>query len=427
MQRTVCIAVGRGCPRTYVDLARLRSYFEANSWVITRSISEADVIVMSTCGYVQEEEDMSLSYLKSIRRRQKTGAALIATGCLARLDPDRLASEYAAIPYAPSTEREIDDLIGASVPLSSVCDPPVIAPTLLDGARSLSGWQRFRAYSAVPERLPIQGAMWLRKAVKGQRKVPSYLGDDCFHIRVSKGCASECTYCVIRKAAGEQTSKPLARIQAEFQAAMAAGASRIRLVSEDVGAYGIDLGLSVVDLLRCLFETGPLPVCWDDFGPRWLIQHFTALAQLVASHPDRIIYAGFPVQSGSDRILGLMNRGHSAADVERCLTELRRVAPSLPLRTHVLVGFPGETRADFRKTLQLVHSVGFAEVASFVYSDRDGTVASGLPGHVPGVIKLARNCEFRCRFRAVSPKTALSGRPFSPTMPVDRMLLERRA
>jgi tRNA A37 methylthiotransferase MiaB len=231
------------------------------------------------------------------------------------------------------------------------------------------------------------------------RTLEADLGES-FHIRVARGCASECSYCAIRLGAGPIKSKPLSDIVNEFQTGLADGRRLFNLMAEDVGAYGQDIGLSVVDLLQALLEQpGDYRLTWSDFGPRWLIDQHIALERLLGLHSAKLGTIGFPIQSGSERILKLMNREYTAADAKRCLLALRRTAPQLRLETHAILGFPGESRRDFLDTCEMVKSIGFARVMPFTYSERPGTEAAQLPGALSHAAKALRTWEFRVRLR----------------------------
>jgi len=202
---------------------------------------------------------------------------------------------------------------------------------------------------------------------------------------------SKCTYCAIKFGAGPLRSIPLAAAVGEFRSGLSHGYDLFRLTAEDVGSYGQDIGLCIVDLLREL-NAGPenFKLLLDDFSPIWLVRYFPELLELFSTEHRRIKYICLPIQSGSERILQLMAREYTAEEARRCLLALKKAAPEIDLRTHVLVGFPGETEEDFAETLDFLKSVKFNLVSIYNYSERVGTEATTFPGKIPERVKLQR-------------------------------------
>jgi tRNA A37 methylthiotransferase MiaB len=203
---------------------------------------------------------------------------------------------------------------------------------------------------------------------------------------VATGCRNACTYCAIRFAKGAVVSEPREQVLEDVRRGIAAGNQRIVLVGDDTGSYGLDRGTDLGELL------GDLTALPGEFGlhvrnlePMGLLRVFDRLKAAVASGRIRAITV--PIQSGSDRILGAMGRKYRREPIMEALAELRRLNPELLILTHVLVGFPGETREDFRDTLRMVGSFDFDGVAPDCYSPRKGTVAAALEGQLPLVVR----------------------------------------
>ncbi len=138
-----------------------------------------------------------------------------------------------------------------------------------------------------------------------------------------------------------------------------------------------------------------------DFDTRWVIEYGDELRPLLAANAKRIARLAIPLQSGSDRILELMRRGHSGGDAKRALCDLRAALPRVVLTTHVLVGFPSETEADFQDTVALLRAARFDDVAVYDYTDRPGTDASLMTGKVPGRVIRSRNRRLRREFNGI--------------------------
>jgi len=151
------------------------------------------------------------------------------------------------------------------------------------------------------------------------------------------------------------------------------------LVADDIGPYGTDIGSSVAELLAGVFaRQEDFRLVLTDINPRYLIRCADEVTEILAANSRRIELLKVPVQSGSDRILQLMERAYSGHQLRRCLGELRRRAPQLPLDTHILVGFPGETDADFQETVDLLRVIRFDRIQAYWYSDRPNTPAAEM-------------------------------------------------
>jgi tRNA A37 methylthiotransferase MiaB len=215
--------------------------------------------------------------------------------------------------------------------------------------------------------------------------------DKVYNIRISRGCTGECTYCAIKFATGPIRSRPLDKILAEFQAGLKTGYSVFRFIAEDVGGYGQDMGLNIADFLSNICsQKGDFQLIWDDFRPNWLIQYFPQLIDLFTNNINRFGYMGFPVQSGSEGILKLMARGHTAEDAKECLLGLKTRLPNLDLTTHFIIGFPGETEADVFDTINLGKALDFKNITVYKYDTRPNTEAAQFPNKVSVIEKYKR-------------------------------------
>jgi tRNA-2-methylthio-N6-dimethylallyladenosine synthase len=211
-------------------------------------------------------------------------------------------------------------------------------------------------------------------------------------LSVQEGCDKFCTFCVVPYTRGAEMSRPVADIAAEARRLVVAGACEITLLGQNVNAWhgaapdGRIWGLgrlirhlAAIDGLARLRYTTSHPRDMDD--------------ELIAAHADEpklMPYLHLPVQAGSDRVLAAMNREHKAPDYLRLVERLRAARPDLALSSDFIVGFPGESEADFAATLQLVEAVGYAQAYSFKYSARPGTPAATMAGQVPEPVKAER-------------------------------------
>jgi MiaB/RimO family radical SAM methylthiotransferase len=319
---------------------------------------------------------------------------MVAFGCLAGINPEALREHGDLLTLPPSSIDRLDEVIGAEVKLGDVKPPNTVGAYVQDCSRCFGAVDKLGMKLGLWK--DIAHRAWLRARGGDGPNLLHTRYDHVFDITIAKGCNGECTYCAIRFATGPTRSKPIENVLAEFREGLAEGHTVFRLNAGDVGAYGQDVGSSIVELFRRIFSCeGSYKVIFDDFNPRWLIRYCPELLDVFAASADRLGYAGLPIQSGSERIIRLMRRGHTVADVERCLLKLREALPKLDIATHVLIGFPGESERDFLDTVELVRKVGFRHVQTYAYSDRPRTMAATLPNKVPEKVKDQRRLRFR--------------------------------
>lgn len=402
--RSVCIAFGLGCPRAQVDTARLCEYVSANGWSIADRVEEADFILVTTCGYSTDYEETSFSLLQSAERRKKAGAKLVVVGCLAGICDARLSETFGADVLASRSGPDLDAILGATVGFEDVADPGEIEPYVEQTSRHFEDAERhpgdnwFMAHlrgaltrTGIKERLSSGWRRGHQGAVAPSEHICS--------LRVARGCMGQCTFCAIRFGAGVLHSKPLETVLAEFDTGRARGYQEFTLIAGDLGCYGQDVGTNVAELLgEMMSRSADFKLTLLDFDMRWLIEYSDVLTDLFARHGARIRFLSLPLQSGSERILQEMRRGHTAAAAERALVTLRAACPEMALGTQILVGFPGETERDFDETLRILRVGQFDCVGIYDYQDRPKTEASRMPEKVPRAVIRSRSLRARREF-----------------------------
>ena len=386
-----------GCIRRALDSTKIYSYLIENDWTFTNNISAAEMVIVSTCGAVNKTEELSLIALENIAKKKSPSAKLIITGCLPKIDPEKIQ----AIPNLDDFEfiptRSLDKLdlaLDATVPFADIPDANLVTNEigLLD---YILAYRFFRhsfflsLYKRMStNRFFLKSALALTdglNAVKSkvglaerQKVVPYY------NIRIAEGCAFACTYCSIRFATGRLKSKPIDQIVAEFKAGLAQGHKLFQLVCEDTGSYGLDIGTTMPALLQRLLEIkGDYQLILIDFGGYWLVKYFDDLLPLFETNPDKIRELYVSLQSGSDEILKAMKRPERSEPVQTKLKILKEKLPNLILRTTVIIGFPGETEEDFQKTVTAVQAIDFSVVELNKYEDRPGTASSKMENKIP--------------------------------------------
>jgi tRNA-2-methylthio-N6-dimethylallyladenosine synthase len=239
-----------------------------------------------------------------------------------------------------------------------------------------------------------------------------------------EGCSKYCTFCVVPYTRGEEVSRPLEQVMTEVRSLAGQGVVEITLLGQNVNAYrGAMAGGGHADLAALLYFVAAVPgIERIRFMTSHPVEFRDSLIEAYRDVPQLANYLHLPVQSGSDRVLALMKRGHTVLEYKQKIRRLREVRPDISLSTDLIVGFPGETEADFQCTLDLVREIGFDQSFSFIYSQRPGTPAAALPDDVTHAEKQARlerlQAQLNEQARAISRRMVGS---------VQRVLVERQA
>jgi len=402
--KIVCIKFALGCPRSEHDAEKLVKYFKANDWHVTYKFQDADIILLFTCGFNQDAEETSVLNIFNVKREMKKNAKLIIFGCLPGINENRLKDMNVST-ITKRSIHDLDNLISAKVKLCNIKDPNKFNGYIKIKNKDYNLINRLRIFYFRMNKF-IKQFTWKNLSftdiiqlinyfhnkitmISHAFEKKSYLPfpNEIFNIKISQGCLDECSYCAIRFSDGPFQSKPLNIILDEFNKGLKEKYHFIRLIGSDVGAYGQDVDKNIVILLKELFKFKEnFKIIWTDFHPRWLIKYFNELLDIIVSNSHRIGYIGFPVQSGSDKILNLMNRDYTIKEFKNCIINIKKKCPKLRINTQILVGFPGETEEDFEHTIKLLKTIEFYHVLYFKYSDRPNISASLLSDKLPSYV-----------------------------------------
>jgi tRNA A37 methylthiotransferase MiaB len=386
-----------GCIRRALDATRIHTYLKANGWTFTEDPGSADVAIVSTCGAVQDDEDLSLDALRHVIRNKAATTRVIVTGCLPKLNPQKIRElpGLDTVEFVPTGDLDkLDTALRCEYKLADVPEAGLV--THEQGLYDyVLGYRLFRHSTLQPlykrlsvNRRFVRTALGLAEAANGVKRRLGLPARDKFipyyNLRIGDGCLFACSFCCIRFATGRLKSRPIDRIVAELRRGLAHGHNTFQLVCEDTGCYGLDLGTTFPALLRELLKVeGDYQLLLIDVGGYWLVKYYDELLPLFLSHPEKIKELYVSLQSGSEKTLKAMNRPEIGREVRARLVELKQKMPHLTLRTTVIVGFPGEKEEDFQQTVQAVQEVDFSVVEINKYSDRPGTAASRMEGKLP--------------------------------------------
>jgi tRNA-2-methylthio-N6-dimethylallyladenosine synthase len=218
-------------------------------------------------------------------------------------------------------------------------------------------------------------------------------------VSVMEGCSKYCTFCVVPYTRGEEISRPFDDVIAEVAALAEQGVREVNLLGQNVNAYrGLMHDGEIADLALLIHYVAAIEgIDRIRFTTSHPVEFSDSLIQAFAEVPELVSHLHLPVQSGSDRILALMKRGHTALEYKSKIRRLREARPGISLSSDFIIGFPGETEADFEATMKLIDDIGFDHSFSFIYSARPGTPAASLPDDVPLAVKKERLARLQAR------------------------------
>jgi len=343
-----------GCQMNVYDSARMADVLAPLGYAPAQGLEDADLIILNTCHIREKASEKVYSELGRLRetKQERPGMLVAVAGCTAQAEGAEIVRR---MPF-------VDVVVG---PQAYHRLPELVARATRAGGAALD--TDFPVESKF-DHLPL---------------VATPAGPSAF-LTIQEGCDKFCTFCVVPYTRGAEFSRPAADIEREARMLVEGGAREITLLGQNVNAWhgagedGAAIGLGALARRLARIE-GLARLRYTTSHPRDVDD---ALVAAHAEEPKLMPYLHLPVQSGADRVLEAMNRGHRAEDYLRIVERLRRARPDLALSSDFIVGFPGETEAEFEATLDLVRAVGFAGAFSFKFSARPGTPAAALSGQV---------------------------------------------
>ena len=358
--------VSLGCPKALVDSERILTQLRIRGYEISPSYETADLVVVNTCGFIDSAIDESL---EAIGEALEANGKVIVTGCLGA-NPQRIRDQHPKVlaVTGPHATDQVLEAVNLHLP---------------------------RPHDPFSDLVPAQGI----------RLTPRHYA----YLKISEGCNNKCSFCIIPSLRGLLASRPLANVMLEAENLVAAGVKELLVISQDTSAYGVDLRYPATTLHGEQYETrfvdlaralGTLGV-WVRMHYVYPYPHVDDVLPLMAD--GRVLpYLDIPFQHGSPTVLKRMKRpAHSENTLQR-IHAWRRAVPDLTLRSSFIVGFPGETEAEFQELLDWVDEAQLDRVGCFKYSPVNGARANDLPDPVPAEVMDARYAQFMERAAAVS-------------------------
>lgn len=357
--------VSLGCPKNLVDSETMLGLIHEENYEITNDPSEAEIIIVNTCGFIESAKEESINTILQMAEYKKSGSCkyIIVTGCLSQRYAEELFNE---LPEADAIAGvEVYDEIGSII------------------KRVMNGERFIMLERSKPDVIYTSKESFLPRILT----TPSYTA----YLKIAEGCDNCCSYCAIPKIRGPYRSKPMEQVLKEAKALADNGVKELIVVAQDTTRYGEDLPggkLLLADLLKELNKIESLKwirvmYCYPNNFTDELIETFASLDKVCK-------YVDLPLQHASNRLLASMNRYDTREEVETLLAKLRKRIPGIVIRTTFIVGFPGETDADFEELKEFVEQQRFENAGVFAYSQEDGTVAGAMPNQIPDEIKQER-------------------------------------
>jgi len=337
-----------GCRLNEAELQAWARRFQQQGHLITADQEEADLVVVNTCAVTAEAVRKSRKLLRRAQRANPL-AKLVVSGCFASLEGDALAREQGVDLLVPNQNK--DRLVEIAARELDLVSMPLAA--MEPDTNSLLTRGRQRAF-----------------------------------VKVQDGCRYRCTFCIVTLARGDERSRPIREVVAEVNRLRVDGVKEIVLTGVHLGGYGSDIGCDLRELIGALLADTDVPrLRMGSLEPWDLPEGFWGLFE----DPRLMPHLHLPLQSGSDSVLRRMARRCRREDFTQLVSLARRQVTDLNLTTDIIVGFPGETQAEWQETLSYVRAVGFGHLHVFAYSQRQGTKAATLLGQIPNDTKRERS------------------------------------
>ena len=342
--------VTHGCQMNEYDSSRMVDLLgDSHNMVTTENADEADVLLLNTCSIREKAQEKVFHQLGRWRKLKEKNPDLVigVGGCVASQEGQAIAKRapFVDVIFGPQTLHRL---------------PEMIETQKQDGTIAVDiSFPEIEKFDRLP--------------------APEADGVSAF-VSIMEGCSKYCTFCVVPYTRGEEVSRPLADVLAEISALSQQGVREINLLGQNVNAYRGEMpDESICDLAELITYAAQIDgIDRIRFTTSHPVEFSDALIDVYAKVPELVSHLHLPVQSGSDRTLMAMKRGHTAIEYKSKIRRLRAIRPDISISSDFIVGFPGESEADFVATMKLIEDIGFDTSFSFVYSARPGTPAADL-------------------------------------------------
>lgn len=365
------------CEISIVESSRIYRYMIENGHKSVKKPSKADFIIINTCGFLKGFENISLYLFNKYNSVKKENATIIMVGCLIKINPDLIGS-LDVYPIELNESNKLDKIFYKKTKFEDIkpyCNPETKVKLLVNNIKKRP---RYLYFFLTEKFLLFNDKLkWnYNKVIESIRKNNRTL------IEIGRGCAGNCSYCVIKKARGKIRSRPIQDILIDIEKSKVPS-KKLYLVANDCGCYGIDIKTNLINLLYEINKKFPdLSIELDYLNPFLLEQYSKEYIQLF--NDLKVDFITVPMQSGSNKVLKKMNRTCNVTEVIKIIDDIKKASPKTFIYSHFIIGFPGESWIDFFKTLLCAKHFDFP--VPFKYSENKNAASSSLPDHKSDLI-----------------------------------------
>jgi threonylcarbamoyladenosine tRNA methylthiotransferase MtaB len=377
------------CSRRSLEIEQVKNYLRGNGYALAvdewNVDPDADLILLSTCGFTKPAEDFGFETLRRVQAVKKPTAKVVFGGCIPQINPDRVMQEFNGPTFSPQSYAQLDEILGVERKFEQFKRPNLFennGSSLITDARKVA--EILKTYDG-----SISGIGYISRRLNNavrrkliRTKYANLYNPDTFYIQIEEGCSMHCSYCVIKTAIGPLRSRPVEVILGEFLSGLEAGYTHIQLMGDNAGSYGLDIGTNMGHLLDRILEIDrDFVLDLTDINPVYLPIIFETVKKLCSQAKLGSLYV--PIQSANKRLLKLMARDCDMDRVRQMLIEIKQLAPpKFKLGTSLIVGFPSETVDELDETILFCEQAGFDWVWCHSFSARPETQATMLTGQI---------------------------------------------
>jgi len=364
------------CDRRGLDASKVRKYLIAANYEIVDRVEDADVILLFTCATL---EYITKESLKKVKQFQKYNAELIIAGCLPAIEKEKLAKIFDGKTIITKDINSIKQLFPDNEKNISLSKDANIVFRNINVNGSIRIIKKTIHKIKPLEKIFIRIKNHMLKNLFGENSLMYRVLDQTsyFFIRISSGCLGNCAYCAIKKAIGTYKSKAIDQCVSELNDGIKKGYKHFVLDADDTGAYGLDIESNFPELVDKLTDIpGYYQISIRNLHPKWIVKYIDDLEQILKK--EKIVSIESPIQTGSSRILKLMNRYSDTQKIMEAYHRLQKAYPEISLSTHYLMGFPSETDEDFLLTMDYIKKINFSAGNIIPYELKVGTISESI-------------------------------------------------
>jgi MiaB/RimO family radical SAM methylthiotransferase len=338
-----------GCEKRKLDAERIIQFMLNNNYIHEtkyENIDDASILFFVSCAFNSEFSDLSNKKIKNIIENKNENSIFILSGCLPEIEPEFLEQNNIEYAFGPRNLEQVDSILNFNVKIKEIPEQNI----------------SFFDNMEYPVPNPEYRSNILEEYVAAKNE---------YKIRVCWGCKSNCSYCVIKRSTKDLKSKPLEEIKKEMIKGINLGYNKFFFTGGDLGAYGMDIGTNVVELLKLITSFKNINLYLQEFNVQWIIKYKEEIHKLFIENMNNYhkIIINTPIQSGSNKILRDMNRPYKMEDVLEAIRGIRIYNPKVFFGSHFIAGFPGESDEDYEQTKEFIDQLNLDFIMVFPYSE----------------------------------------------------------